>query len=290
MFSSFIKEKIEVSGTDINLVRGGEGPPLLLLHGYPQSHVMWHKVAPKLATQFTLVISDLRGYGDSGKPSSDEDHFNYSKRVTARDQVEVMLKLGYHRFMVAGHDRGARVGHRMAIDYRDNVKKLCVLDIVPTYRVFADANKQLATMYWHWFFLIQKTPLPETLIGNNVEFYLRTQFRSWGDSSDYVTDEAFTEYYRCLQNSETIRATCEDYRAAASIDLEHDKADMNQKLSCPLLVLWGELGAMHKLYNVIETWRERAIDVNGWPVRCGHFIPEEAPEATIDAFSEFFAE
>ena len=290
MFSSFIKEKIEVSGTDINLVRGGEGPPLLLLHGYPQSHVMWHKVAPKLATQFTLVISDLRGYGDSGKPSSDDDHFNYSKRVTARDQVEVMLKLGYHRFMVAGHDRGARVGHRMAIDYRDNVKKLCVLDIVPTYRVFADANKQLATMYWHWFFLIQKTPLPETLIGNNVEFYLRTQFRSWGDSSDYVTDEAFAEYYRCLQNSETIRATCEDYRAAASIDLEHDKADMNQKLSCPLLVLWGELGAMHKLYNVIETWRERAVDVSGWPVRCGHFIPEEAPEATIDAFSEFFAE
>ena len=218
MFSSFIKEKIKVSGTDINLVRGGEGPPLLLLHGYPQSHVMWHKVAPKLAKQFTLVISDLRGYGDSGKPPSDDDHFNYSKRATARDQVEVMSKLGHDHFMVAGHDRGARVGHRMAIDYSDKVNKLCVLDIVPTYRVFADANKQLATMYWHWFFLIQKAPLPETLIGNNVEFYLRTQFRSWGNSSDYVTEEAFTEYYRCLQNSETIRATCEDYRAGASID------------------------------------------------------------------------
>jgi haloacetate dehalogenase len=145
-------------------------------------------------------------------------------------------------------------------------------------------------MYWHWFFLIQKAPLPETLIGNNVEFYLRTQFRSWGNSSDYVTEEAFTEYYRCLQNSETIRATCEDYRAGASIDLEHDKADMDQKLSCPLLVLWGELGAMHKLYDVTETWRERAADVNGWPVKCGHFIPEEAPEATINAFSEFFGE
>lgn len=290
MFSSFIKEKIKVSGTDINLVRGGEGPPLLLLHGYPQSHVMWHKVAPKLAKQFTLVISDLRGYGDSGKPPSDDDHFNYSKRATARDQVEVMSKLGHDHFMVAGHDRGARVGHRMAIDYSDKVNKLCVLDIVPTYRVFADANKQLATMYWHWFFLIQKAPLPETLIGNNVEFYLRTQFRSWGNSSDYVTEEAFTEYYRCLQNAETIRATCEDYRAGASIDLEHDKADMDQKLSCPLLVLWGELGAMHKLYDVTETWRERAVDVNGWPVKCGHFIPEEAPEATINAFSEFFGE
>ena len=290
MFSSFIKEKIKVSGTDINLVRGGEGPPLLLLHGYPQSHVMWHKVAPKLAKQFTLVISDLRGYGDSGKPPSDDDHFNYSKRATARDQVEVMSKLGHDHFMVAGHDRGARVGHRMAIDYSDKVNKLCVLDIVPTYRVFADANKQLATMYWHWFFLIQKAPLPETLIGNNVEFYLRTQFRSWGNSSDYVTEEAFTEYYRCLQNAETIRATCEDYRAGASIDLEHDKADMDQKLSCPLLVLWGELGAMHKLYDVTETWRERATDVNGWPVKCGHFIPEEAPEATINAFSEFFGE
>ena len=290
MFSSFIKEKIKVSGTDINLVRGGEGPPLLLLHGYPQSHVMWHKVASKLAKQFTLVISDLRGYGDSGKPPSDDDHFNYSKRATARDQVEVMSKLGHDHFMVAGHDRGARVGHRMAIDYSDKVNKLCVLDIVPTYRVFADANKQLATMYWHWFFLIQKAPLPETLIGNNVEFYLRTQFRSWGNSSDYVTEEAFTEYYRCLQNAETIRATCEDYRAGASIDLEHDKADMDQKLSCPLLVLWGELGAMHKLYDVTETWRERAADVNGWPVKCGHFIPEEAPEATINAFSEFFGE
>jgi len=290
MFSSFIKEKIKVSGTDINLVRGGEGPPLLLLHGYPQSHVMWHKVAPKLAKQFTLVISDLRGYGDSGKPPSDDDHFNYSKRATARDQVEVMSKLGHDHFMVAGHDRGGRVGHRMAIDYSDKVNKLCVLDIVPTYRVFADANKQLATMYWHWFFLIQKAPLPETLIGNNVEFYLRTQFRSWGNSSDYVTEEAFTEYYRCLQNAETIRATCEDYRAGASIDLEHDKADMDQKLSCPLLVLWGELGAMHKLYDVTETWRERAADVNGWPVKCGHFIPEEAPEATINAFSEFFGE
>ena len=290
MFSSFIKEKIKVSGTDINLVRGGEGPPLLLLHGYPQSHVMWHKVAPKLAKQFTLVISDLRGYGDSGKPPSDDDHFNYSKRATARDQVEVMSKLGHDHFMVAGHDRGARVGHRMAIDYSDKVNKLCVLDIVPTYRVFADANKQLATMYWHWFFLIQKAPLPETLIGNNVEFYLRTQFRSWGNSSDYVTEEAFTEYYRCLQNAETIRATCEDYRAGASIDLAHDKADMDQKLSCPLLVLWGELGAMHKLYDVTETWRERAADVNGWPVKCGHFIPEEAPEATINAFSEFFGE
>ncbi|MFP6756339.1 MAG: alpha/beta hydrolase [Alphaproteobacteria bacterium] len=279
MFSSFIKEKIKVSGTDISLVRGGEGPPLLLLHGYPQSHVMWHKVAPKLAKQFTLVISDLRGYGDSGKPPSDDDHFNYSKRATARDQVEVMSKLGHDHFMVAGHDRGARVGHRMAIDYSDKVNKLCVLDIVPTYRVFADANKQLATMYWHWFFLIQKAPLPETLIGNNVEFYLRTQFRSWGNSSDYVTEEAFTEYYRCLQNAETIRATCEDYRAGASIDLEHDKADMDQKLSCPLLVLWGELGAMHKLYDVTETWRERATDVNGWPVKCGHFIPEEAPRS-----------
>ena len=290
MFRGFIKEKIKVSETEINLVRGGKGPPLLLLHGYPQSHVMWHKVAEQLAMQFTVIISDLRGYGDSGKPSSDEEHFNYSKRASARDQVEMMSKLGHAHFMVGGHDRGARVAHRMAIDYGENVRKLCVLDIVPTYRVFLDTNKELATKYWHWFFLIQKAPLPETLIENNVEFYLRSMFGSWGKNNEFVTEQAFAEYLRCLENPETIHATCEDYRAGASIDLTHDKADINQKIACPLLALWGEFGAMHKMYNVVETWRERAVNVNGWPVKCGHFIPEEAPNATIETFSKFFGE
>ncbi len=290
MFSGFIKEKIAVSETHINLVRGGEGPPLLLLHGYPQSHVMWHKVADKLAKQFSLVIPDLRGYGDSGKPPSDENHFNYSKRASARDQVEMMAELGHDRFMIAGHDRGGRVAHRMAIDYGDKVQKLCVLDIVPTYRVFADTEKELATKYWHWFFLIQKSPLPETLIGNNVEFYLRTMFGSWGNNNGFVTEQAFAEYLRCLESPETIHTTCEDYRAGASIDLDHDKADINQKISCPLLALWGEFGAMHTMYNVLETWRERAVDVNGWPVKCGHFIPEEAPDAIVETFSKFFGE
>ncbi len=288
MFEGFIKEKIDVTDTKINLVRGGEGPPLLLLHGYPESHVMWHKVASELAQKFTLVIPDLRGYGDSGKPPSDDDHFNYSKRATARDQVEVMSKLGHDAFMVAGHDRGARVGHRMALDYPEKIKQLSVLDIVPTYRIFLDVDKRIASMYWHWFFLIQKAPLPETLIGNNVEFYLRTQFGSWGNSSDAVTEEAFAEYYRCLQDSDTIRATCEDYRAGASIDLTHDESDMGRKISCPLLALWGKAGAMHKIYNVLETWRERAVDVTGRPISCGHFIPEESPAEIVSAFSDFF--
>ena len=187
MFSGFHKEKIKVTGTEINLVRGGEGPPLLLLHGYPQSHIMWHKVAPSLSEKFNLIIPDLRGYGDSGTPDIDEEHYNYSKRATALDQVELMTKLGHDQFMVAGHDRGARVAHRMALDYTNRIIKLCALDIVPTHRIFADTDKRLATMYWHWFFLIQKSPIPETLIGNNVEFYLRTQFGAWGERSDFVT-------------------------------------------------------------------------------------------------------
>ena len=290
MFSGFHKEKIKVTGTEINLVRGGEGPPLLLLHGYPQSHIMWHKVAPSLSEKFNLIIPDLRGYGDSGTPDIDEEHYNYSKRATALDQVELMTKLGHDQFMVAGHDRGARVAHRMALDYTNRIIKLCALDIVPTHRIFADADKRLATMYWHWFFLIQKSPIPETLIGNNVEFYLRTQFGAWGERSDFVTEEAFAEYLRCFKNARVLQATCEDYRAGASIDLVHDESDLDQKVACPMLVLWGAYGAMHKIYDVVEIWRERAADVRGWAVDSGHFIPEEAPSTISEAFIEFFGE
>jgi haloacetate dehalogenase len=289
MFEGFSEKKLVVSETEINLVTAGSGPPLLLLHGYPQSHVMWHKVAVKLAESFTLVIPDLRGYGDSGIPKSDEKHYNYSKRATAKDQVEVMEALGHKQFMVCGHDRGGRVAHRMTLDYPDKVLKLCVLDIVPTYRVFEDADKELATKYWHWFFLIQRSPVPETLISNSVEFYLRTQFGAWAHGENTITDGAFAEYLRCFKNEDVVHATCEDYRAGASIDLEHDREDLNAKITCPVLALWGAHGAMHKRYDVVRTWKERASRVEGWAIESGHFIPEEAPEEIVYSLSKFFA-
>ena len=289
MFEGFSKKKISVSDTKINLVTAGNGPPLLLLHGYPQNHVMWHKVAPSLTKMFTLVITDLRGYGDSGIPEPDKDHYNYSKRATAKDQIEVMDFLGYPEFMVCGHDRGGRVAHRMTLDYPDKVLKLCVLDIVPTYRVFADIDKELATSYWHWLFLIQRHPVPETMISNNLEFYLKTLFGAWGGSADIVTKDAFAEYQRCFKNPNVLHDTCEDYRAGASIDLMHDYEDLNTKITCPVLALWGQFGAMHNRYDVVSAWEERALHVSGWPIRSGHFIPEEAPKPIIDSLSKFFA-
>jgi len=288
MFEGFSKHKVAVSDTEINLVTAGKGPPLLLLHGYPQNHVMWHKVAPHLATMFTLVIPDLRGYGDSGIPKPGEDHYTYSKRAMGKDQVEVMDSFGYSQFMICGHDRGGRVAHRMTLDYPDKVLKLCVLDIVPTYRVFKDTDKELATNYWHWFFLIQRYPVPERIISNSLEFYLETLFSAWGRNKDTITKDAFAEYLRCLKNPDVLHATCEDYRAGASIDLQHDDEDLNTKITCPVLVLWGQFGAMHDKYDVVDAWKERAIDVQGWPIRSGHFIPEEAPQPIINSLSKFF--
>jgi haloacetate dehalogenase len=200
-----------------------------------------------------------------------------------------MAALGFDRFMVAGHDRGGRVAHRLALDHPDQVSKLCVLDIVPTRRVFADAGKALATVYYHWFFLIQPAPFPETMIANSVEYYLRWKLGRWGVNPGAITEPAMAEYLRCFRKPETIHASCEDYRAAASIDLDHDQADIDRKVTCPLLALWGEKGAMQRLYDVVETWRERATDVRGKALPCGHFLPEEAPEETLAALTEFFA-
>ncbi|MDP6351106.1 MAG: alpha/beta hydrolase [Alphaproteobacteria bacterium] len=290
MFDGFVGKRITTTGGEINLVTGGGGPPVLLLHGYPQSHVMWHKVAPNLAEKFTVVVPDLRGYGDSAKPDGGDDHAGYSKRAMAADQVAVMAALGHEKFMVAGHDRGARVAHRMALDHADKVTRLTLLDIVPTYRMFADTDKRRATVYYHWFFLIQKAPFPETMIGASAEYYLRTLFHRWGTGEAAITDEAFAEYLRCFHDPATIHATCEDYRAAATIDLEHDQADLDRRITCPVQALWGEKGAMHDLYDVVETWRERADDVRGHAIPCGHFIPEEAPGETIAALMAFFGE
>lgn len=289
MLEDFEPLRIATEGAEINLVKGGDGPPLLLLHGYPQTLAMWHKVMPGLAERFTVVASDLRGYGDSSKPPGGDDHAGYAKRAMALDQVEVMRALGFERFFVAGHDRGGRVAHRMALDHADAVARLAVLDIVPTHKIFATTDKALATAYYHWFFLIQPYDLPERLIGADPEYYLRRLFARWGAIGDAFAPEAVGEYLRCFRDPETIHASCEDYRAAASIDLEHDDADLETKLACPLLALWGEKAAMHRLYDVLACWRERAADVRGRALPCGHYLPEEAPGETLAELVAFFA-
>ena len=287
MFEGFERRQIKTAGATINVLQGGKGPPVLLLHGYPQTHVMWHKIAPRLANDFSLVLPDLRGYGDSSKPPDGEDHFGYSKRATAQDQVEVMEQLGFKQFAVVGHDRGGRVAHRMALDHPERVTKLAVLDIAPTHKLYHNVSKAFATAYYHWFFLIQPAPMPETLISNSAEFYLNSLLGIGRLKPHAITPEAFAEYLRCFRDPATIHATCEDYRAAASIDLVHDEADMDRKVTCPVLALWGEKGVMHRMYDVVAVWCERAVKVGGKALPCGHFLAEEAPEETLTELKIF---
>jgi haloacetate dehalogenase len=283
-FPGFEQFRIETSGATIHGVKGGSGPAVLLLHGWPQTLAEWHAVAPLLARDFTVIATDLRGYGASSKPADGTNHSGYSKRETARDQVEVMSQLGFERFAVVGHDRGGRVAHRMALDHAARVTRLAVLDIVPTLKVYSTVSKPLATLYFHWFLLIQPAPVPETLLGNNAEFFLRGLFGNMPAGT--LPADIFAEYLRAFQDPATLHAMCEDYRAAASIDLEHDTADLATKISCPLLALWAERGAMHALYDVLATWRERAHDVRGKAMPGGHWLPEElAP----DIYSELHA-
>ncbi|MGH6931478.1 MAG: alpha/beta fold hydrolase [Dongiaceae bacterium] len=289
MFEGFKTARIRTAGVDIHLVHGGDGPPLLLLHGFPQSHVCWHKVVPALAGDFTVVVPDLRGYGDSGKPAGGDDHGAYSKRVMAQDQVEVMAALGFDRFVVAGHDRGARVAHRMALDHPSRVARLAVLDIVPTRTIYRAVNKGFATDYYHWFFLIQPDGLPERMIGQDPEYFLRRSLGSWGAQTASFDDAALAEYVRCFRDPAAIHGACEDYRAAASIDLVHDESDIDRKVACPMLVLWGRHGVMERYFDVLATWRERAGEVEGEALDCGHFLPEEAPIETGRALRRFFA-
>lgn len=287
MFAQFQHLGLRTKSTIINVLKGGSGAPLLMLHGYPQTHVMWHRIAPQLAENFTVVLTDLRGYGDSAKPEVEAGHANYAKRSMAQDQVEVMQQLGYEEFYVIGHDRGARVAHRMALDYPQRIRKLALLDIVPTYELYTTTDQEFATAYYHWFFLIQPYPLPETLIGANPEYFLRTCLEHWSKNFAAFTPEALAEYIRCFSQPETIRATCEDYRAGASIDLVHDRADLNQKIACPLLVLWGSQGIIGRKYDVLKIWQKRAKKVLGEAIASGHFLPEEAPEATYQALYKF---
>jgi haloacetate dehalogenase len=276
MFDGFTYKQIKTQETTINLVQGGSGDPILLLHGYPQTHVCWHRVAPVLAERFTVVCADLRGFGDSVKPPSDPEHLAYSKRVMAQDQVEVMQSLGFNTFAVVGHDRGARVAHRLALDHAEKITKLALLDIVPTSWAFANVDKEMATAAFNWFFLIQPDGLPERLIGAEPAFYLQWILDHWAGRKNAFAEEAIAEYQRCF-DPETIHAASEEYRASGTIDLMHDEADQGYKISCPTLVLWSAT-SMWAAYDILEIWRERAENVQGVAFDCGHFLPEEDPE------------
>jgi len=285
----FEKQYINVAkNINIAICSKGAGPPLLLLHGYPQTGYMWHKIAPRLAEDFTVVVADLRGYGDSDKPTSSEDHAVYSKRAMAADMMAVMTALGHSQFFIAGHDRGGRVAHRLARDYPQAVTKLAVLDIAPTAMMYDTTDMHFATSYYHWFFLIQPAPFPETLIGSDPKFFLESKMQHWGKDRSAITNDAFDEYLRCFSNPDTIHASCEDYRASASIDLEHDAADVGLKLDIPLLVLWGATAMVGNKYDMLCAWREVATDVTGFAVPGGHYLPEEAPDETYQALLDFF--
>jgi haloacetate dehalogenase len=289
VFDSFERAARTVEGNAIHYVRGGSGAPLLLLHGYPQTHVIWHRVAPRLAERFTVVAPDLRGYGDSGKPPSAPDHSPYSKRVMAAEQVALMAALGFDRFAVAGHDRGGRVAYRMAIDHPERVTKLATLDMVPTSATFDAVDKAMAMATWHWFFLAQPYDLPERLIGGDPGYYLRAMLSRWSGTGLSVFDpDALKEYVRCFSDPAAIHASCEDYRAGATIDAALDAADRGtHAIRCPMLALWGEARKHRHRYGVLDTWSHWATDVRGHGLPCGHFLPEEAPAETAKALETF---
>lgn len=284
MFAGFSQAQRRVNGVDIAYRIGGSGPGLLLLHGHPQTHVIWHKVAEQLAEHFTVVAADLRGYGDSSRPPASADHAAYSKRAMALDDVKLMASLGFDTFSVLAHDRGARVAHRLALDHPGCVQRMVLLDIAPTLAMYSQTNEAFARAYWHWFFLIRPAPLPETLIEADPEAYLRSVMGSRSAGLAPFTDAAFAEYLRCLRRPGSARGICEDYRASAAIDLEHDRADLERGhgLTLPLLVLWGEEGTVGRCFEPLQEWRKVASDVNGKALPAGHYIAEEAPTLLLD--------
>ena len=287
MLEDFRQRRIETSGASINALVGGDGPPVLLLHGYPQTLVMWHRVAPALAERYSVVCADLRGYGDSSKPSSGSGHSAYSKRALGQDQVEVMDALGFRSFAVVGHDRGARVGHRMALDHPHKVQKLVCIDICPTKLMYERITKEFATVYYHWFFLIQQHDLPERLIGANPEYFLRAHMGRRREGLSVFSKDAMKEYVRCFNDPRTVHATCEEYRASATIDLEHDECDQGRRIECPVFVIWGKKGLLGKCFNPISDWESVAKSVRGLELSGGHYLPEECPKKICDALMEF---
>lgn len=287
LMPGFTWRDIIVDGVRIRTATGGSGPPLLLLHGHPQTHLTWHKVAPELARRFSVVVTDLRGYGDSDKPAGGDDHAGYSKRAMAADQVAVMHALGQNRFAVVGHDRGARVAHRMALDHPHAVERLVLIDIAPTATMYARTDKAFATRYFWWFFLIQPFDLPERMIGADPDFFLDKHLAGQVKVPDAIDPRVLAEYRRCYRDPATRHAICEDYRAAAGIDLDHDTADADARVTVPLLALWGAHGTVGTLYDVLDTWREKATDVSGHAIDCGHSPQEEAPAALLSALDAF---
>ncbi len=289
MFEGFERRRIEADGVSINTVTGGSGPALLLLHGYPQTHAMWGVIAPLLARDFTVVATDLRGYGDSAKPRCEPGNANYSFRAMAQDQVNVMRALGYERFHVAGHDRGGRTAHRMALDHSRAVASLAVLDIVPTYAMFMDTNRHVAGGYWHWYFLSQPEPFPEHMIALDPDFFYETCLVGWGKTT--IADfnaEQIAEYRRCWRDPAMIHGSCSDYRAAATIDLEHDGADIATKIQAPALVVWGVNGLMARLFGMEAEWRKRLGNMATATLPGGHFFPDQFPEETATLLADFF--
>jgi haloacetate dehalogenase len=287
--AAFEQRHVTVGQVSINTLTAGTGPPVLLMHGYPQTHVIWHHVAPMLADEYTVVLTDLRGYGDSAKPASTPDHTAYSKQTMARDQHEVMRALGFDRYAVVGHDRGGRVGHRLALDYPDAVTALAVLDIVPTLHTFRHADAHFGLGYFHWFFLAAGNGIPERLIGGDPEFWIRARMTTRHRGGTPFDEAALDEYIRCFSDPDAIHASCEDYRAAASIDLEHDAADWDdgRRIGCPTLALWGSDSFVGRTYDVLAIWDDYAATVHGEALACDHYLPEEAPEATADRLGAF---
>jgi haloacetate dehalogenase len=285
LFRGFSRKRIATTGARINVVWGGEGPPVLLLHGYPETHAMWHKVAPALARDYTVVCPDLRGYGDSSKPRGLPDHSNYSKRAMAKDMVEVMRALGHERFHLVGHDRGGRVAHRLARDHSSKVRTLTVLDISPTLKMYQSTTMQFARAYYHWFFLIQPAPLPERMLASVGIKYILGRIGRGRSGLKHFPMAVRREYMRCFD----AHSTCEDYRAAATIDLVHDRQDLRRKLRMPLLAIWGKQGVIEAMFDPLRDWREVATDVRGRALACGHFIPEEKPQELLAELRRFFA-
>jgi len=289
-FPGFSATTVKTTGTTIHVLQKGVGRPVLLLHGYPETHLTWRKIAPDLATQFAVVIPDLRGYGDSGKPEGGEMHENYSFRAMAQDQVDLMRHFGYDRFLVAAHDRGARVAHRLCLDHPANVEKVCLMDIAPTLTMYRGTNQEFATRYMWWFFLIQAYPLPEHMIGLDPTFYLQGIFESLNKTPGAIGAGVMNDYIRAF-SPETIHATCEDFRAAAQIDLEMDEADdkAGTQINCPVHALWGSKGTVGVMWDVLATWRAKCVaPVTGGPLDCGHFLQEERPQELLEELRRFF--
>jgi haloacetate dehalogenase len=288
MFEGFTRKSITVDGTDIACVVGGSGPPVLLLHGFPQNMAMWARVAPQLAGQFTVVCADLRGYGDSAKPRCLPDRSNYSFRAMAADQLGLMRRLGFEQFHLVGHDRGGRTGHRLALDHPDAVLSLTVMDIVPTYAMFMDTSRKVAGSYWHWYFLSQPEPFPERLIGNDPDFFYETCLVGWGATkiSDFDSD-MIADYRRAWRDPGMVHGSCSDYRAAASIDLEHDTADIDKRVQCPTLAFYGAAGRMAQLFDIAAEWRKRCADLSTSSLPGGHFFVDQFPHDVAQTVTDF---